>query len=254
MPGRTRCSRPARCRSRCPIRSPARRRSRRGSTSRASRASRRGRCRAWSRCSTRASTSPLRLARRPVRSAKPLPAHRDLSRSRTRTGCARRRRSSARSKSRDRLHIVPTWCEPPQHGVVIRLDPGLAFGTGSHPTTRLCLEWLLEQLHGGESVLDYGCGSGVLAIAAAKLGAASVDRHRRRSAGAGGEPRQRAGERRRCRVRRPGCAAGAGLRHRRREHPRESADPARARALRRACGRAVASRCRASWIRRPTPW
>jgi ribosomal protein L11 methyltransferase len=74
----------------------------------------------------------------------------------------------------DRLHIVPTWCEPPQQGVVIRLDPGLAFGTGSHPTTHLCLEWLLEQLHGGESLLDYGCGSGVLAIAAAKLGATLV--------------------------------------------------------------------------------
>ncbi len=70
------------------------------------------------------------------------------------------------------LHIVPTWCEAPQDGVVIRLDPGLAFGTGSHPTTRLCLQWLLEHLQGGESVLDYGCGSGVLAIAAAKLGAA----------------------------------------------------------------------------------
>lgn len=74
----------------------------------------------------------------------------------------------------ERLHIVPTWCEPPQRGVIIRLDPGLAFGTGSHPTTRLCLEWLLEQLQGGESVLDYGCGSGVLAIAAAKLGATFV--------------------------------------------------------------------------------
>jgi len=73
-----------------------------------------------------------------------------------------------------RLHIVPTWCEPPDHGVVIRLDPGLAFGTGSHPTTRLCLRWLLDQLERGESVLDYGCGSGVLAIAAAKLGATFV--------------------------------------------------------------------------------
>ena len=72
------------------------------------------------------------------------------------------------------LHIVPTWCDAPQGGVVIRLDPGLAFGTGSHPTTRLCLEWLLEQLQGGESVLDYGCGSGMLAIAAAKLGASFV--------------------------------------------------------------------------------
>jgi ribosomal protein L11 methyltransferase len=74
----------------------------------------------------------------------------------------------------DRLHIVPTWCEPPQDGITIRLDPGLAFGTGSHSTTRLCLEWLLRQLRGGESVLDYGCGSGVLAIAACKLGASYV--------------------------------------------------------------------------------
>jgi len=52
------------------------------------------------------------------------------------------------------------------------LDPGLAFGTGSHPTTRLCLRWLDDNLKGGESVLDYGCGSGILAIAALKLGAA----------------------------------------------------------------------------------
>ncbi|MDO5357756.1 MAG: 50S ribosomal protein L11 methyltransferase, partial [Conchiformibius sp.] len=50
-------------------------------------------------------------------------------------------------------------------------DPGLAFGTGSHPTTRLCLQWLDSRLKGGESVLDYGCGSGILAIAALKLGA-----------------------------------------------------------------------------------
>jgi ribosomal protein L11 methyltransferase len=52
------------------------------------------------------------------------------------------------------------------------LDPGLAFGTGSHPTTRLCLRWLDSNLQGGETVLDYGCGSGILAIAAIKLGAA----------------------------------------------------------------------------------
>lgn len=73
-----------------------------------------------------------------------------------------------------RLHIVPTWCEVPAQGIAIRLDPGLAFGTGSHPTTRLCLEWLGAQIRGGESVLDYGCGSGLLAIAAAKLGADDV--------------------------------------------------------------------------------
>lgn len=72
----------------------------------------------------------------------------------------------------ERLHIVPTWCEPPGNGVTIRLDPGVAFGTGSHATTRLCLEWLEQRVRGGESVLDYGCGSGVLAIAASRLGAA----------------------------------------------------------------------------------
>jgi ribosomal protein L11 methyltransferase len=71
--------------------------------------------------------------------------------------------------------IVPSWSAVPDPGALnLRLDPGLAFGTGSHPTTRLCLEWLREHLAGGESVLDYGCGSGILAIAAAKLGADHV--------------------------------------------------------------------------------
>ena len=78
-----------------------------------------------------------------------------------------------------RLWIVPSWCEPPagQDSVVLRLDPGLAFGTGSHPTTRLVLEWLegrLWQTSGAARVLDYGCGSGILALAAAKLGARDV--------------------------------------------------------------------------------
>ena len=72
-----------------------------------------------------------------------------------------------------RLWIVPTWHTPSDPSAInIVLDPGLAFGTGSHPTTRLCLRWLDSNLHGGESVLDYGCGSGILAIAAIKLGAA----------------------------------------------------------------------------------
>ncbi|HEU0234172.1 MAG TPA: 50S ribosomal protein L11 methyltransferase [Gallionella sp.] len=72
-----------------------------------------------------------------------------------------------------RLWIVPTWHTPSDpHAINIVLDPGLAFGTGSHPTTRLCLRWLDDNLKGGESVLDYGCGSGILAIAALKLGAA----------------------------------------------------------------------------------
>ncbi len=72
-----------------------------------------------------------------------------------------------------RLWIVPTWHTPSDPNAInIVLDPGLAFGTGSHPTTRLCLRWLDSNLRGGENVLDYGCGSGILAIAALKLGAA----------------------------------------------------------------------------------
>jgi len=74
-----------------------------------------------------------------------------------------------------RLWIVPSWHTPSDHGAInILLDPGLAFGTGSHPTTRLCLRWLDDHLQAGETVLDYGCGSGILAIAAVKLGAASA--------------------------------------------------------------------------------
>ena len=75
----------------------------------------------------------------------------------------------------DRLWIVPTWHEPTDPKAInIALDPGLAFGTGSHPTTRLCLRWLDQNIKGGETVLDYGCGSGILAIAAMKLGAGSA--------------------------------------------------------------------------------
>lgn len=75
----------------------------------------------------------------------------------------------------DRLWIVPSWHTAPDADAInLVLDPGLAFGTGSHPTTSLCLQWLSETLRGGETVLDYGCGSGILGIAAAKLGAASV--------------------------------------------------------------------------------
>src|SRR5690606_17835845 len=83
----------------------------------------------------------------------------------------------------DRVWIVPSWhrdgADIPEFGerdaqgreiIRIELDPGLAFGTGSHPTTHLCLEWLADNIQGGETLLDYGCGSGILAIAARKLG------------------------------------------------------------------------------------
>lgn len=72
--------------------------------------------------------------------------------------------------------IVPTWHEPPaQARQVIRLDPGMAFGTGTHPTTRMCLRWIATRSLDGQRVLDYGCGSGILAIGAAKYGAATID-------------------------------------------------------------------------------
>ncbi len=78
-------------------------------------------------------------------------------------------------KITDTLWIVPTWHTAPSADAVnIVLDPGLAFGTGSHPTTHLCLEWLTQQQLTNSSVLDYGCGSGILAIAAKKLGAQHV--------------------------------------------------------------------------------
>ncbi len=71
-----------------------------------------------------------------------------------------------------RMWVVPTWHAPPDPAAInLRIDPGLAFGTGTHPSTRLCLAWLDTAVRGGESVLDYGCGSGILAIAALKLGA-----------------------------------------------------------------------------------
>jgi ribosomal protein L11 methyltransferase len=71
-----------------------------------------------------------------------------------------------------RLWIVPSWHTAPDPGALnILLDPGLAFGTGSHPTTRLCLRWLEQTVRGGETVIDFGCGSGILAITALKLGA-----------------------------------------------------------------------------------
>jgi ribosomal protein L11 methyltransferase len=75
----------------------------------------------------------------------------------------------------ERLWIVPSWHESPDPAAInLILDPGMAFGTGSHPTTRLCLEWLERTVGAACSVLDYGCGSGILAIAAARLGAGRV--------------------------------------------------------------------------------
>jgi ribosomal protein L11 methyltransferase len=84
-------------------------------------------------------------------------------------------RQFAPIRAGERLWIVPTWHEPPSPGDVnIVLDPGAAFGTGTHPTTRLCLAWLERTVSPGDSVLDYGCGSGILGIAALKLGASSA--------------------------------------------------------------------------------
>lgn len=74
-----------------------------------------------------------------------------------------------------RLWIGPSWHQPPEGRAIVQLDPGMAFGTGTHPTTRLVLQFLERRVQGGERVLDYGCGSGILAIAAAKLGATEVD-------------------------------------------------------------------------------
>jgi len=86
----------------------------------------------------------------------------------------------------ERVWIVPSWHRDDptvaaaveklaENAIHIELDPGLAFGTGSHPTTHLCLAWLESELPAGATVLDYGCGSGILAIAARKLGAGSTD-------------------------------------------------------------------------------
>lgn len=85
----------------------------------------------------------------------------------------------------ERIWIVPSWhrdhpdvpqsATEPSSAITLELDPGLAFGTGSHPTTHLCLEWLADHVQGDETLLDYGCGSGILAIAARKLGSGVTD-------------------------------------------------------------------------------
>lgn len=73
------------------------------------------------------------------------------------------------------IWVVPSWHEAPDpDGLILELDPGLAFGTGSHPTTRLCMEWLEANPAPGKTVLDYGCGSGILAMVAKKVGAGEV--------------------------------------------------------------------------------
>ena len=75
-----------------------------------------------------------------------------------------------------KIWVVPSWHDAPEpDALVLELDPGLAFGTGSHPTTRLCMEWLEQHVKAGNSLLDYGCGSGILAMLARKLGASPVD-------------------------------------------------------------------------------
>jgi len=75
----------------------------------------------------------------------------------------------------ERVWIIPSWCEAPEPDAVnIKLDPGLAFGTGTHATTALCLQWLDSADLTGKTVIDYGCGSGILAIAALLLGAEKV--------------------------------------------------------------------------------
>lgn len=74
----------------------------------------------------------------------------------------------------DSLWICPSWYDEPLNGTIVKIDPGLAFGTGTHPTTNLCLDWLAHNPPKNSLVIDYGCGSGILALAAVTLGASLV--------------------------------------------------------------------------------
>ena len=75
----------------------------------------------------------------------------------------------------ERIWVVPSWHDAPDpDALILELDPGLAFGTGSHPTTRLCMAWLEQPVKPGQSVPDYGCGAGILALLATKCGAHPV--------------------------------------------------------------------------------
>ena len=131
------------------------------------------------------------------------PRPRGVARSRTATGSGCGSPTGSRCASAGGCGCARHVAEPPDDpdAVVVRLDPGLAFGTGTHPTTALCLQMLDSLPLAGRTVIDYGCGSGILGIAALKLGAAHVDGGRSRSAGAHRHARQCDAQRRRSQMR-----------------------------------------------------